>query len=57
MELTRQHYRDMIFCDFKVGLGQEECLQRLQLVYRTKHISEALPRVTVFRWLTEFRSG
>ena len=51
MELTRQHYFIMILCDFKLGLGQEECLQRLQLAYEdeTPYLS------TVLRWFTEFR--
>ncbi|GFT04954.1 histone-lysine N-methyltransferase SETMAR [Trichonephila clavipes] len=43
----------MIFYDFKAGLYQEECVQRLQLAFG----DESLCRATVFRWFKEFCSG
>ncbi|GFU19759.1 histone-lysine N-methyltransferase SETMAR [Trichonephila clavipes] len=43
----------MIFCEFKAGLNQEECVQRLQLAFGDKSPCHA----TVFRWFKEFCSG
>lgn len=53
MELTREHFRAMIFYDFKAGLNQEECVQRLQLAFG----DESPARATVFRWFKEFSRG
>ncbi|GFV13027.1 histone-lysine N-methyltransferase SETMAR [Trichonephila clavipes] len=53
MELTRECYRAIIFCDFKAGLNQGECVQRLQLAF----VDESPCRATVFRWFQEFCSG
>ena len=50
MEMTREHYRAMIFYYFKAGLNQNECLQRLRLAFGNKCPS----RATVFRWFKEF---
>ena len=33
MELTREHFRAIIFYDFKAGLNQEQYVQRLQLAF------------------------
>ena len=46
MELTREHFGAIIFYDFKVGLNQEACIQRLQLAFDDKSPA----RATVFRW-------
>lgn len=46
MKLTLEHYRAMVFNDFKLLLNKEQCLQRLQLAYGNKGPS----RATVFRW-------
>lgn len=46
MQLMIEPYSVMIFYDFKVGVNQEEYLQRLQLAYG----NEALPYVAVFSW-------
>ncbi|XP_015920439.1 histone-lysine N-methyltransferase SETMAR-like [Parasteatoda tepidariorum] len=43
----------MIFYYFKVGLNQEECIQRLQLAFD----DESPARVAVFRWPKEFSRG
>nr|XP_015914885.2 histone-lysine N-methyltransferase SETMAR-like [Parasteatoda tepidariorum] len=53
MELTREHFRSLIFYDFKAGFNQEECVQRLQLAF----VDESPARVTVFRWYKEFIRG
>ena len=53
MELTREHYRAMIFYDFKARLNQNECLQRLRLAFG----NECPSRATVFRWFKEFCIG
>ncbi|GFX01039.1 histone-lysine N-methyltransferase SETMAR [Trichonephila clavipes] len=53
MELAREQYHAMIFYDFKAGLNQDECVQRLQLAFGEK----SLCRATVFRWFKEFYRG
>ncbi|MFX9165696.1 hypothetical protein ABTN87_19735, partial [Acinetobacter baumannii] len=53
MELTREHFRAMIFYDFKAGLNPAECVQRLQLAFG----DESPARATVFRWFKEFSRG
>ena len=45
MELMREHFRAIIFYDFKAGLNQEEFVQRLQLAF----VDESPARATVFR--------
>ncbi|GFV46475.1 hypothetical protein TNCV_3233621 [Trichonephila clavipes] len=52
MELTREYYRAMLFFDFKAGLNQEECVQRLRLVFG----DESPCHATVFRLFKEFCS-
>ena len=42
MEWKREHYRTVIFYDFKMRLDQEECLQSLQLAYVDKTPSDAI---------------
>lgn len=53
MELTREHYWAMVFCDFTVGLNQKECLQLLLSAYG----NEVPACATLFRSFTEFRRG
>jgi hypothetical protein len=43
----------MIFYDFRAGLNQEQCLERLQSAFS----HDAPSRSTVFSWLAEFRRG
>lgn len=53
MELSRVHFRAMIFYDFKSGLSQPQCLDRLRSAF-----GDASPsRTTVFEWYAEFRRG
>ena len=49
----REHFRSIIFYDFKVGLNQEACIQRLQLAFDDKSPA----RATVFRSFKEFSRG
>lgn len=53
MNLTREHFRSMIFYDFRCGLSQQECFQRLQLAFG----DEAPCRSSVYSWFGEFRRG
>lgn len=53
MNLEREHYRAMIFYDFKVGISEDKCVQRLQSAFDIV----APSRATVFRWFREFRCG
>ncbi|PRD27182.1 UNVERIFIED_CONTAM: hypothetical protein NCL1_36096 [Trichonephila clavipes] len=49
-DLTREHYRTVIFYDFKAELNLEECIQWSQLAFG----DESPYRATVFRWFIEF---
>lgn len=53
MDLSREHFRAMIFYDFKSGLSENECFQRLQKAFE----EESPSRATVFRWFSEFKRG
>lgn len=53
MELSREHYRAMIYYDFKVGLSEHQCIERLQQAFG----EEAPSRASVFRWYAEFKRG
>ncbi|GBP96657.1 Putative uncharacterized protein FLJ37770 [Eumeta japonica] len=53
MYLKHEHWRAMIYYDFKVGLSEEQCVPRLQLAFN----NEAPSRAVGFRWFREFRNG
>lgn len=53
MELQREHFRAMIFYDFKSGLNQEQCLERLSTAFPDSSPS----RSTIFSWYAEFKRG
>ena len=53
MEVKREHFRAMIFYDFKSGLDQQESFQRLHAAFP----NIAPSRATVYRWFGEFRRG
>jgi histone-lysine N-methyltransferase SETMAR len=53
MELNREHFRAMIFYDFKVGLEPSGCHERLQTAFGDSAPSLA----TVYNWFREFRSS
>lgn len=53
MELTREHFRAIIFHNFRRGLSQEQCLAELVSMYEL----EAPSKTTIYRWYSEFRRG
>ena len=53
MELNREHFRAMIFYDFRRGLNQQQCADQLASTFG----DEAPSRATVFRWFSEFKRG
>ena len=53
MELSRENFQVMIFYDFKVGLNENQCVERLHSAFG----GEAPSRATVFRWFSEYRKG
>ena len=53
MELESDHFRSMIWYDFKCGLNESQTLERL-----TQAFWDLAPsRATVFRWFAEFKRG
>lgn len=55
MEVSREHYRAMIYYDFKSNLNEHESFSftRLQQAFGVK----APSRATIFRWFCEFKRG
>ena len=53
MELTREHFRVMIFFDFRRGLSRQECTDQLTSTFG----DEAPSFATVKRWYNEFNRG
>jgi histone-lysine N-methyltransferase SETMAR len=53
MELTREHFRAMIFYDFRRGLSRHECMDQLNSTFG----DEAPSFATVKRWYNEFHRG
>lgn len=53
MELNREHFRAMIYYDFRRGLSQEQCADQLASTFG----NEAPSRATVFRWFLDFKRG
>lgn len=53
MELNREHFRAIIFHNFRRGLSQQECMDEFISLYG----EEAPSRATVFRWYAEFNRG
>lgn len=53
MELSREHFRAMIFYDFKLNLTEQQSHDRLRLAF----VDEAPSYSTVFRWFAEFNRG
>ena len=47
MNLNREHFRAMIFYDFKLGLSQQECIDLLFCFWRSMTI--------VYDWFNEFK--
>ena len=53
MELTRKHFRAIIFYNFRRGLSQQQCIDELNLTFG----DEAPSKTTVYRWYSEFNRG
>ena len=53
MEIKAEHFRAMIFYDFRRGLSQHQCAEQLALTF-----GDEAPSVrTVYRWFSEFTRG
>lgn len=53
MNLNREHFRAMIFYDFKCGLTQQQCVERLNSAFG----DEAPSKATIYNWFAEFQRG
>ncbi|CAK9827565.1 Protein GVQW3 [Anthophora retusa] len=53
MHISREHFRAMIFYDFKCGLTQQQCIDRLHSAFG----DEAPSKTTVYNWFAEFKRG
>lgn len=53
MELTREHFRAMIYYDFRRGLSQQQCIEELKSTFG----DEAPSKTTVYHWFGEFNRG
>ena len=53
MELNREHFRAIIFYNFRHGLTQQQCIDELNSIFG----DEAPSRTSVYRWYGEFNRG
>ena len=53
MELNREHFRAIIFHNFRCGLTQQQCNDALYLIFG----DEAPSGTSVYRWYGEFNRG
>ena len=53
MELNREHFRTIIFYNFRHGLTQQQCIDELNSILG----DEAPSRTSVYRWYGEFKRG
>ncbi|KAL0870302.1 hypothetical protein ABMA27_005324 [Loxostege sticticalis] len=53
MELTRENSRAMIYYDFRSGLTQKQCVDRMLSAFGDK----APSKTTIYRWFAEFQRG
>ena len=53
MELTRENSRAMIYYDFRSGLTQKQCVDRMISAF----VDEAPSKTTIYRWFAEFQRG
>ena len=51
MNLTREHFRDMIFYDFKLSLTPKQCEDQLRNTFGKEDSSKA----TIYNWYNKFR--
>ena len=53
MELNREHFRAIIFYNFRRGLTQQQCIDKLNSIFG----NEVPSRTSVYRWYGEFNRG
>ena len=53
MQLKREHFRAIIFYNFRGGLTQQQCIDELNSIFG----DEAPSRTRVNRWYVEFNRG
>ena len=53
MELNREHFRAIIFYNFRCGLTRQQCIDELNSIFG----DEAPSRTNVYRWHFEFNRG
>ena len=53
MELTREHFRAIIFYNFRRGLSRQECIDELKSLFGDKAPSYS----TVKNWFDDFSCG
>ena len=53
MELNREHFRAIIFYNFRCGLTQQQCFDEFNLIF----VAEVPPRTSVYRWYGEYNRG
>ena len=53
MEVNPEHYRAIIFYNFRRGLTQQQCIDELNSIFS----DEAPSRTNVYRWYDKFNRG
>ena len=53
MKLNREHFRAIIFYNFRRGLTQQQCIDELNSIFG----DEAPSKASVYRWYGEFNQG
>ena len=53
MELNREHFRAIIFYNFRRGLTQQQCIHELHSIFGGEDPS----RTSIHRWYGEFNRG
>ena len=53
MELNREHFRAIIFYNFRRGLTQQQCIDEVNLSFG----DETPSRSSIYRWYGEFNRG
>ena len=53
MEINREHFRAIIFYNFRRELTQQQCINELNSIFGV----ETPPRASVYRWYEEFKRG
>ena len=53
MDWKREHFRAIIFYNFRRGLTPQQCINELNSIFGDK----ALSRTSVYRWYSDFNRG